>query len=459
MLLAEWPNALPNLTSALKDSDHQRHSGMVLKSSVMEMLKDKLGLSSGLKKLWFLDRIVNRGQDQQENRGRHDQGQHEYRGRQDQNVEHTRFGVRRDGTDDSETTDFRVRIRVYCRNGMNARVEWYHNQRSTGVSNSGFNQTLPPTTGRVYATPLDQSAKTQLRVREQDISKTAFRTRYGHYEFLVMPFGLTMLLLCLKKEQSNITDCDLRFLASKKLYAKFQKCEFWFIAIAFLCQIVSAERHHYGSIKDEAITKCRDDTTVTEVRSFMGLAGYNLTFCEGSPIKLYARTQLKKGSGVFQIYSDASKKDLENTICMVKLVDIFTDHRVLREESNLMLQIKEAQRDDGDYGLLIIRKLGEIAYLHIAFPILTPYGQQSGPFIPIEDNVEACALECTVALPPQISLRSLGGEWGYSLGGICTREELHPLHVASYPFDQIQPNMSLSEEPESILDLKEVMKK
>nr|GFB65346.1 RNA-directed DNA polymerase homolog [Tanacetum cinerariifolium] len=31
----------------------------------------------------------------------------------------------------------------------------------------------------------------QLRVREQDIDKTAFRTRYGHYEFLVMPFGLT----------------------------------------------------------------------------------------------------------------------------------------------------------------------------------------------------------------------------------------------------------------------------
>nr|GFA87781.1 reverse transcriptase [Tanacetum cinerariifolium] len=31
----------------------------------------------------------------------------------------------------------------------------------------------------------------QLRVKEQDISKTAFRTRYGHYEFLVMPFGLT----------------------------------------------------------------------------------------------------------------------------------------------------------------------------------------------------------------------------------------------------------------------------
>ena len=31
----------------------------------------------------------------------------------------------------------------------------------------------------------------QLRVKEVDVPKTAFRTRYGHYEFLVMPFGLT----------------------------------------------------------------------------------------------------------------------------------------------------------------------------------------------------------------------------------------------------------------------------
>ncbi|GJV41962.1 putative reverse transcriptase domain-containing protein [Tanacetum coccineum] len=75
----------------------------------------------------------------------------------------------------------------------------------------------------------------QIRVREEDIPKKAFRTRYGHYEFQVMPFGLsepTASILWIplnrnKKEHEEHLKAILELLKKEELYAKFSKCEFW----------------------------------------------------------------------------------------------------------------------------------------------------------------------------------------------------------------------------------------
>ncbi|GJZ22804.1 putative reverse transcriptase domain-containing protein [Tanacetum coccineum] len=129
-----------------------------------------------------------------------------------------------------------------------------------------------------YFSKIDlRSGYHQLRVREQDISKTAFRTRYGHYEFLVMPFGLT---------NAPAVFMDLMNRVFHEYLDKF--------VIVFIDDILvyskSEEEHEqhlriqtgsFGIHKVEAITKWPRPTTVTEVRSFLGLAGYYRRFVEG----------------------------------------------------------------------------------------------------------------------------------------------------------------------------------
>nr|GEY32078.1 putative reverse transcriptase domain-containing protein [Tanacetum cinerariifolium] len=182
----------------------------------------------------------------------------------------------------------------------------------------------------------------QLRVKEQDVSKTAFRTRYGHYEFLVMPFGLTNAPAVFMDLMNRIFHEFRQTLRQEKLYAKFSKYEFWLSSLAFLGHIVSAEGITMDPAKVEAITKWPRPTSVTEVRSFLGLAGYYRRFVEGFSRFTLPLTKLMRkgekfvwneereksfeelkqrlvsapvltlpsGSGGFQIYSDASKKGL-----------------------------------------------------------------------------------------------------------------------------------------------------
>ncbi|WVZ94173.1 hypothetical protein U9M48_040099 [Paspalum notatum var. saurae] len=147
----------------------------------------------------------------------------------------------------------------------------------------------------------------QIKVQEEDIPKTAFSTRYGLYEYLVMSFGLTNapaffmylmnsvfmneldkfvvvfiddILVYSKNEKEH--EEHLRIVLSRlrehKLYAKFSKCAFWLKEVAFLGHILSAKGVAVDPSKVEDVLNWKQLQTVTEIRSFLGLAGYYRRF-------------------------------------------------------------------------------------------------------------------------------------------------------------------------------------
>ena len=148
-----------------------------------------------------------------------------------------------------------------------------------------------------------------LRVREIDIPKTAFRTRYGNFEFTVMPFGLTNapaafidlmhrvfqpyldqfvvvfvddILIYFQSEWEHEYHLRivLQLLRDHQLYAKFSKCEFWLTEVRFLGHVVSSSRVLVDPEKAEAVMSWERPKSIFEIRSFLGLAGYYRRFIE-----------------------------------------------------------------------------------------------------------------------------------------------------------------------------------
>ncbi|GJX31102.1 putative reverse transcriptase domain-containing protein [Tanacetum coccineum] len=104
--------------------------------------------------------------------------------------------------------------------------------------------------GSQYFSKIDlRSGYHQLKVHKDDISKTAFRTRYGHFEFTVMPFGLTnapavFMDLMNREEHEEHLGLVLELLKKERLYAKFCKCEFWLREVQFLGHVINGDGIH-----------------------------------------------------------------------------------------------------------------------------------------------------------------------------------------------------------------------
>src|SRR6266498_4846029 len=147
----------------------------------------------------------------------------------------------------------------------------------------------------------------QIKLRAEDVPKTAFSTRSGLYEYLVMSFGLTNApaffmylmnsvfmkeldkfvvvflddILVYSKDEAEHAE-HLRIVLSQlrehKLYAKFSKCAFWLKEVAFLGHILSAEGIAVDPSKVRDVLNWKQPQTVSEIRSFLGLAGYYRRF-------------------------------------------------------------------------------------------------------------------------------------------------------------------------------------
>ncbi|KAI3685091.1 hypothetical protein L6452_34324 [Arctium lappa] len=200
--------------------------------------------------------------------------------------------------------------------------------------------------GTSYFSKIDlRSGYHQMRVHEEDIDKTAFRTRYGHYEFLVMPFGLTnapavfmdlMNRVCRpyldkfvivfiddiliysrsKEDHEQHLKLMLELLKEQKLYAKFSKCEFWLREVHFLGHVFNKKGIHVDPAKVEAIKKWETPKTPTEIHQFLGLAA------------------LPEGTENFVVYCDASHQGLGCVLMQRDKVIAYASRQLKVHEKN-----------------------------------------------------------------------------------------------------------------------------
>jgi len=147
----------------------------------------------------------------------------------------------------------------------------------------------------------------QIRIHPDDVEKTAFRTRYGHFEFLVLPFGLTnapatfMHLMhqlfrpyldqfvlvflddilvfskSLEEHEQHVRKV-MEVLRQNQLYAKESKCELFEQRVEFLGHIIDSDGVHMMADKVKGITEWPVLRSVDDVRSFLGTVGYYRKF-------------------------------------------------------------------------------------------------------------------------------------------------------------------------------------
>ncbi|KAG7548022.1 Reverse transcriptase domain [Arabidopsis suecica] len=192
----------------------------------------------------------------------------------------------------------------------------------------------------------------QIPIEPSDVRKTAFRTRYGHYEFVVMPFGLTNApaafmkmmngifrefldefviifiddILVYSKDREthqNHIRTVLERLREQKLFAKLSKCSFWQRSIGFLGHIISDQGVSVDPEKIRSIKEWPRPKNATEIRSFLGLAGYYRRFVKGFASMAQPMTRLTSKDTKFQ-WSEECEKSFSELKSMLTSAPVLT---------------------------------------------------------------------------------------------------------------------------------------
>ncbi|GJW63339.1 putative reverse transcriptase domain-containing protein [Tanacetum coccineum] len=205
----------------------------------------------------------------------------------------------------------------------------------------------------------------QLRIREEDIPITAFQTVCKPYlnKFVIVFIDDILIYSKSKEEHKEHLKIILGLLKKEKLYAKFSKCDFWLDSVQFLGHVINSEGVHVDPSKIEAIKNWSAPTTPTEVRQFLGLAGYYRRFIEGFSLiakpltKLTQKNKkyewgedeeeafqilkqklcsapilaLPEGSEDFVVYCDASIKGYEAVLMQLEKVIAYAPRNVVAD--------------------------------------------------------------------------------------------------------------------------------
>ncbi|GKD72149.1 putative reverse transcriptase domain-containing protein, partial [Tanacetum coccineum] len=205
----------------------------------------------------------------------------------------------------------------------------------------------------------------QLRIKEKYIPTTAFRTRYGHFEFQVMPFGLTnaptvfmdlMNRVCKpyldkfvivfiddilvyskdKEEHGRHLKIILELLKKERLYAKFSKCDFWQDSVQFLGHVIYHSGIHIDPAKIKAIKSWVAPTTPTEVRQFLGLGKEEEEAFQTLKQKLCSAPilALPEGTEDFVVYCDTSLKGYGSVLMQRENVIAYASRQLKVHEEN-----------------------------------------------------------------------------------------------------------------------------
>jgi hypothetical protein len=193
-----------------------------------------------------------------------------------------------------------------------------------------------------------------LRIKEEDIERTAFSTRYGHYEYIVMSFGLTnapaafmeamnrMLHAYLddfivvflddiliysksEKEHERHLSLVLEALRKNRFYSKMMKCAFRLSEVSFLGHVINQHGISVDPKNVATVVKWQRPSNVTEIHSFLGLVGYYQHFVQDFSIitKLMTRFTEKGVTFKWCVECEISFQTLKNKLVNALILTLF----------------------------------------------------------------------------------------------------------------------------------------